>query len=67
MGDSTSANYLTWLIYPKGKSEFTVYDTRDQKPTTLMVDQQANRLTLQFKGKNLPHILTINASAAPKK
>ncbi len=67
MGDSTSANYLTWLIYPKGKSEFTVYDTRDQKPTTLMVDQQANRLTLQFKGKNIPHILTINASAAPKK
>ncbi len=33
IGDSASAHSLTWLIYPKGKSEFTVYDTKDQTPT----------------------------------
>ena len=45
IGDSTSANYLTWLIYPKGKSEFTAYDIKDQTPTTLTVEQRIDALT----------------------
>lgn len=67
IGDSASAHSLTWLVYPKGKSTFTVYDPQDQTPTTLIVDQQANVLSFQFKGKKLAHILTIHASAPPKK
>lgn len=67
IGDSASAHYLTWLVYPKGRSEFTVYDTKDQTPTTLNVDQQPNMITLQFKGKKLSHLLTIHTPISPKK
>lgn len=67
IGDSTFANYLTWLIYPKGKSEFTVYDTNDQTPTTLTVEQQNDVLSLQLKGKKVPSIFCIHAAAPPKK
>ena len=67
IGDSTSAKYLTWLIYPKGKSEFTVYDPKDQTPTTLSVDQQKNVISLNFKGRKLPSIFRIHTSARPEK
>ena len=67
IGDSTSAKYLTWLIYPKGKSEFTVYDPKDQTPTTLSVDQQKNVISLNFKGRKLPFIFRIHTSARPEK
>lgn len=67
LGDSTAANCMTWLIYPKGKSEFTVYDTKDQTPTKLRVEQKTDALTLQFTGKPLPHILRIHTTKAPRK
>ena len=67
IGDSTSAKYLTWLIYPKGKSEFTVYDPKDQTPTTLSVDQKKNVISLNFKGRKLPSIFRIHTSARPEK
>ncbi|MFN8349297.1 MAG: glycoside hydrolase family 31 protein [Spirosomataceae bacterium] len=67
IGDSTSANYITWLIYPKGKSEFTIYDPKDQTPTTLYVDQQRNEIHLRFKGKKVPSLFRIHVSVRPKK
>jgi alpha-glucosidase (family GH31 glycosyl hydrolase) len=67
IGDSTSANYLTWLIYPKGKSEFTVYDTKDQTPTTLIVEQQGDEIHLRFKGKKVTSLFRIHSAVRPKK
>jgi len=67
IGDSTSKNYLTWLIYPSGTSAFIVYDEKNQTPTNLTVQQQPNKLLLTLKGKHLPHIFSIYATKAPKK
>lgn len=66
IGDSTSRNYLTWLVYPAGSNEFSVYDPQNQTPTTLRVAQHATSLTLSLTGKHLPHILAIHAAKAPK-
>ncbi len=67
LGDSTSANYTTWLIYPKGKSEFTVYDTQDQTPTALSVEQKSDGIYLRFKGRKLPSGFRIHAATRPEK
>lgn len=66
LGDSTSANYLTWLIYPAGKSEFTVFDTQNQEPATLIVNQTDQQLTLQLSGKDIPSIFRIHIPQKPK-
>lgn len=66
LGDSTSANYLTWLIYPAEKSEFTIYDTQNQEPTSLTVNQTDQQLTLQLSGKDIPSIFRIHIPQKPK-
>ncbi|MEZ4902744.1 MAG: hypothetical protein R2822_13815 [Spirosomataceae bacterium] len=43
-----------------------MYDINDQTPTALSVEQKKETLTLQLKGKILPHILTIHVSKLPK-
>lgn len=66
-GDELSAPYLTWLIYPQGQHQFTTYDTKTKQPTTVAVDQQADKLMIQLTGKKQPHILRIHLAKEPAK
>ena len=66
-GDTNSAGFTTWLVYPHGKSQFTLWHPEQHpKPekTTLMVESGPT-LRLEFSGRREPHILRILASRKP--
>lgn len=65
LGDSSSAGFMTWLIYPDQQSDFSIYSTDHQEKTKLSVDQQGDALHIDFSGKKQPHILRIHASNPP--
>ncbi len=67
IGDSSSANFTTWVIYPSGKSEFTIYDTQIQNPTTLHVAAQPGQIALQLTGQPIPSIFNIHSDKKPVK
>lgn len=66
LGDSSSAGFMTWLIYPNQQSEFSTYSTDQQEETKLSVEQQADALHIDFSGKKQPHILRIHAYNPPE-
>lgn len=68
-GDSLSQGHLTWLVYPDWTetTEFTVYATDQQEPTTLQVTAHNDRLILTFTGRASPHILRIHLEKSPQK
>lgn len=60
-GDKDSADFTTWLIYPNGRSEFTLWHPEthpNPEATTLKVDAGPT-LQIEFDGKHEPHILSI--------
>lgn len=66
-GDQDSAEFTTWLIYPNGRSEFTLWHPETHpKPeaTTVKVDS-GTALKIEFSGKHAPHILRILAKQKP--
>ncbi len=66
-GDTNSAEFTTWLIYPNEKSEFTLWHPESHpKPegTTVSVESD-NSLKILFSGKRQPHILRIFARNKP--
>ncbi len=66
-GDQESAEFTTWLIYPKGRSEFTLWHPESHprpETTTVKVDAGAS-LKIEFSGTHAPHILRILAAEAP--
>ena len=66
-GDTNSAEFTTWLIYPGGKNEFTLFHPEshpDPETTTLKMDSEKS-LQLEFSGKPQPHILRIHAPQKP--
>jgi alpha-glucosidase (family GH31 glycosyl hydrolase) len=66
-GDTNSTGFTTWLVYPGGKSQFTLWHPESHpKPesTTLAVDSGAS-LKLEFSGKHQPHILRIHSQSKP--
>ena len=66
-GDTNSAGFTTWLVYPEGKSHFTLWHPESHpKPeqTTLAVDAGPS-LKLEFSGKHESHILRILLPARP--
>ena len=66
-GDTNSTAFTTWLVYPGGKSQFTLWHPESHpKPesTTLAVDSGAS-LKLEFSGKHQPHILRIHSQSKP--
>jgi hypothetical protein len=67
LGDTNSAGYRTWLIYPKGKNEFTLWHPEthpDPQSTTLKVTA-GPALRVEFSGKKEPHILRIFCEQKP--
>jgi hypothetical protein len=66
-GAEDSAEFMTWLIYPIGKSEFTLWHPEshpEPESTTVKVDSGAV-LRIEFSGKRVPHILRIAADKKP--
>ena len=69
IGDSSSADFTTWLIYPDQTQEstFTLYDTDTQAPTTLLSQLTTDQLLITLSGNKISHILKIHLATFPKK
>jgi len=66
-GDTNSTGFTTWLVYPDGKSQFTLWHPESHpnpEKTTLAVDSGAT-LNLEFSGRHEPHILRIHLEKKP--
>jgi alpha-D-xyloside xylohydrolase len=66
-GDRDSAAFTTWLIYPHGKTEFTLWHPESHpnpENTTVKVDS-GRSLRIEFSGKHEPHILRVFAKQKP--
>jgi alpha-glucosidase (family GH31 glycosyl hydrolase) len=66
-GDTNSAEFTTWLVYPSGKSQFTLWHPESHpKPesTTVTVDS-GPPLKIVFSGSHEPHILRILVPTRP--
>ncbi len=66
-GDTNSNGFTTWLVYPGGKSQFTLWHPESHpKPqqTTLAVES-GPALKLEFSGQHEPHILRVHLQTKP--
>jgi alpha-glucosidase (family GH31 glycosyl hydrolase) len=67
LGGPDSADFTTWLIYPNGRNEFTLWHPESHpnpESTTVKVDA-GTALKIDFSGKEQPHILRILAPHKP--
>ena len=67
LGDQDSAGFTTWLIYPHGRNEFTLWhpETHPQPEATTVKVDSGPVLKIEFSGKHTPHILRILAKQKP--
>ncbi len=65
LGDTSSQDYITYLIYPDISNQFSIYDTETQLETKLILDRAVGSISLQFSGKKIPHILRIHLEQRP--
>jgi alpha-glucosidase (family GH31 glycosyl hydrolase) len=68
-GDRDSAEFTTWLIYPDGKSQFTLWHPKTHpKPeqTAVTVDNNTT-LKIEFTGRQEPHLLRIHSERTPSR
>jgi alpha-D-xyloside xylohydrolase len=66
-GDQDSAEFITWLIYPNGRNEFTLWHPESHPvpdATTIRVDS-GPALKIELSGKHIPHIFRIAAVTKP--
>lgn len=66
-GDTNSAGALTWLVVPKGHSEFTVLRDETADPIRLFcrADEPQQRVSLNFEGPPTPHHVRLVAATKP--
>jgi alpha-glucosidase (family GH31 glycosyl hydrolase) len=67
IGDRNSEGYLTFLIYPYGKSEFTVHHPDKSGSTLVEVEDHAERINISVSNVHKSHILKINLNQKPEK
>jgi alpha-D-xyloside xylohydrolase len=68
IGDENSGGFTTILIYPKGKYGFIYYHTDTKRETEIYYDfNDDQRLKVNLKGTQIPHILIIQSKVAPNK
>jgi alpha-D-xyloside xylohydrolase len=67
IGNQNSTGYLTLLIYPNGKNEFTVYHPDKSGSTSVSVTDDSEKISVTLENIHKPHILNINIPAKPKK
>jgi len=66
LGNKTSEGYLTLLIYPNGKSEFTVHHPDKTGSTVINVSEETGKITISLREKHIPHILRIHLEKMPQ-
>jgi alpha-D-xyloside xylohydrolase len=67
LGNENSAEFTTWLIYPVGRNQFTLFHPETHpkaEQTTVSVDSR-DSLHIEFSGKHEPHILRIHLRQKP--
>ncbi len=67
LGDTNSAEFTTWLIYPSGKTQFTLWHPEthpNPEKTTVTVDS-GPPVNIAFSGRHEPHILRIVVPSRP--
>ncbi|MBV5316011.1 MAG: hypothetical protein JZU47_22115 [Prolixibacteraceae bacterium] len=67
LGDKNSEGYLTLLIYPENTNEFIVHHPDKSGSTTVLVEDNPEKINISMSGVHKPHVLNINISSAPKK
>ena len=67
IGDKNSEGYLTLLIYPDGKNDFTVHHPDKSGSTSITVEDDPERIKISLGDVHKSHILNINLYAKPKK
>jgi alpha-D-xyloside xylohydrolase len=67
IGDRNSEEYLTLLIYPDGKNEFTVHHPDKSGSTSVIVEEDPEKINITLGNVHKPHILKINIQVKPKK
>ena len=67
-GDRESAEFVTWLVYPHGSSQFTLWHPESHpNPNSTTLRATAGReLILEFTGHHTPHILRILMQKKPR-
>jgi alpha-glucosidase (family GH31 glycosyl hydrolase) len=66
IGDKNSEGYLTLLIYPEGKNEFTVYHPDKSGSTKIVLEDSKDVVKINLAGSHKPHILNINMTSSPR-
>ena len=67
IGDKSSEGYLTLLIYPDKKNEFTIHHPDKSGSTQVIVEDQPDKTTISLRDIHKPHILKININSKPQK
>ncbi len=65
-GDSTSAGYLTILLYPGKDSSFLYYQPDGKRLTTISVRKEKDNLEISLAGDKIPHLLRIYRESEPQ-
>lgn len=67
IGSESNSGYLTLLVFPHGKSSFTVYDYSTREKTEISVDESSSLIKLNIKNKKRKHIIKLQLEAKPEK
>jgi len=67
IGDESSDGFLTYLIYPAGKSSFTVHHPDKTGSTTIQVTNSEEKINITLNGVQKPYILNIHLDEEPLK
>jgi len=67
LGDKNSEGYLTVLIYPNGRNNFTVHHPDKSGSTVIDVTEDPEKIVISLEGVHKPHILRINIDSEPNK
>jgi alpha-glucosidase (family GH31 glycosyl hydrolase) len=67
LGDTNSTGFTTWLVYPYGKREFTLWhpESHPEPESTTLKVESGSSLKAEFTGKHQPHILRILMPGKP--
>src|SRR5262249_10783497 len=59
LGDTNSTGFTTWLVYPDGKREFTLWhpESHPEPESTTLKVEYGSSLEAEFTGRHQPHIL----------
>lgn len=65
LGDEADSGYVTLLLYPAGKSRFTLHHPDNSGATTVVSELSESALHISLRGIKKPHILKIRLDKEP--